>query len=92
MVANDEDKSFPLDPNVSIWLAADPEELAHFALYTMTCTHTTHTFRVLGQIEAKLVHVLVDEGSTLNFIQAQVDESLGLAASPTSSLKVLVGS
>ncbi|MCI05298.1 hypothetical protein A2U01_0026349, partial [Trifolium medium] len=57
----------------------------------MSGTQTTQTIRVLGQVEPHTVHVLVDGGSTLNFIQTQVARKLGLVHSPSPQLKVIVG-
>ncbi|KAJ1441605.1 Aspartic peptidase domain superfamily [Sesbania bispinosa] len=49
------------------------------------------TLRILGQIAQKQVVVLVDGGSTLNFVQERVAKFLNLQAQPISSVKVMVG-
>lgn len=46
----------------------------------------------MGQISQHPVQILVDGGSTHNFVQARMVSVLGLKCSPTSVLKVLVGS
>ncbi|MCH81666.1 hypothetical protein A2U01_0002457 [Trifolium medium] len=69
-------------------VAVDPAQLSFHALSGI---QTAQTIRVLGQIEFNLVQVLVDGGSTLNFIQKRVVQSLGLKPNPSPSLKVLVG-
>lgn len=46
----------------------------------------------MGFIHQHQVHILVDGGSTHNFIQTNKAIELGLAQSPTPLLKVLVGS
>lgn len=71
--------------------AGDPTQLAHLGLHAMSRVQTGQTFRVMGQICQSPVHVLVDGGSSLNFIQGRIAHSLGLAHSLSPTLKVLVG-
>ncbi|XP_027364265.1 uncharacterized protein LOC113871373 [Abrus precatorius] len=47
--------------------------------------------RLLGLISKKQVTILVDGGSTHNFIQARVAKFLNLPMQPTPTLKVMVG-
>ncbi|MCI57653.1 hypothetical protein A2U01_0078904, partial [Trifolium medium] len=62
----------------------DPAQLSYHALFGI---QTAQTIQVLGQIDSNPVQVLVDGGSTLNFIQNRVAQSLGLQSSPSPSLK-----
>jgi hypothetical protein len=53
-------------------------EPAQLNFHALSGIQTGQTIRVLGKIESNPVHVLVDGGSTLNFIQGRVAQSLGL--------------
>jgi len=48
-------------------------------------------FRVIGRILTNLIRVLVDSGSSHNFLQSTQAYELGLPASPTKPLSVTVG-
>lgn len=50
------------------------------------------TFRIMGQIGSENIHVLVDGGSTHNFVQDTVANSVGLTLDPITLFRVLVGS
>jgi hypothetical protein len=65
---------------------------AQLSLHALAGSQATDTFCVMGQIKQRLVHILVDGGSTHNFIQASVAADLGLHHSPTPTLRVMVGS
>ncbi|PNY06856.1 retrotransposon-related protein [Trifolium pratense] len=49
------------------------------------------TLKMLGQIHKQNLQVLIDSGSTHNFIQDHVAKSLGLILEPTQAFQVLVG-
>lgn len=49
------------------------------------------TLHVLGHIGKQPVAILVDNGSTNNFIQDRVAKQLGLTLQPAQSFQVLVG-
>jgi predicted aspartyl protease len=49
------------------------------------------TLRVTGQINHNPVAILIDSGSTHNFLQDRVAKQLGLDTTPAHSFKVLVG-
>jgi hypothetical protein len=81
-------------PQESLQALLDPAEeaqLAQLSYHAMTGIQTAQTMRVLGSVAQHSVHVLVDGGSTLNFIQTQVARTMGLTHSPSPSLKVIVG-
>ncbi|MCH80169.1 transposon Tf2-1 polyprotein, partial [Trifolium medium] len=69
----------------------EPAQMAQLGLHTMNGSHTAHTMRVVGSIDTHPVHILVDGGSSLNFIKTNIAHSLGLTVSPSPTLKVLVG-
>ncbi|GMJ02290.1 hypothetical protein HRI_003898200 [Hibiscus trionum] len=53
--------------------------------------HTPTTLRVQGTIRGKPVRILIDGGSTHNFIQSCVAKYLGLSVTATPTFNVLVG-
>nr|KYP68937.1 Retrotransposon-derived protein PEG10 [Cajanus cajan] len=89
------DLDFPAaDPDPSL---VDPSTVtsvhpAQISLHALSGTGAPKTLRLTGQIAHHPIRVLVDGGSTHNFIQKNVALQLGLGQSPTSPLKVLVGS
>jgi phosphoketolase len=46
---------------------------------------------MMGQIAKSEVTILVDGGSTHNFVQDRIAKFLNLQAQPTNTLKVMVG-
>ncbi|XP_017423676.2 uncharacterized protein LOC108332889 [Vigna angularis] len=80
----------PPDP-VSPVITDDPNQ-AQLCLNALSGFGAPETLRVSGQIDQFQVTVLVDGGSTHNFIQEVVANFLGLSRSPISVLKVMVGS
>ena len=79
------------------WNQADVEDppveaqLAQLGLHAMSGVQTAHTLRLQGSIQQRPVHVLVDGGSSLNFIQTKIAQSLALSHSSAPTVKVLVG-
>ncbi|WVZ00696.1 hypothetical protein V8G54_026765 [Vigna mungo] len=65
---------------------------AQISLHALSGTRAPETLRLTVHIAHHPIRVLVDGGSTHNFIQKEVATRLGLAQSPTAPLKVLVGS
>lgn len=57
----------------------------------MEGTPALQTFRLLGSLRHHQVVILVDDGSTHNFIQSRVANFLALPITPTSALRVMVG-
>ena len=47
--------------------------------------------RVLGEINGHQLHVLIDSGSTHNFIKSKLAEQLGLSIQSTSTFRVYIG-
>jgi hypothetical protein len=71
--------------------ATGEAQLAQLSYHAMSGVQTAQTIRVLGSVAQHSVHVLVDGGSTLNFIQTHVARTLGLDHTPSPTLKVIVG-
>ncbi|XP_061373831.1 uncharacterized protein LOC133316132 [Gastrolobium bilobum] len=61
------------------------------SLHAMAGQHSTSTLRVKGRIGNASVQILVDGGSTHNFIQDRLVKFLGLETVPTQKFQVLVG-
>jgi hypothetical protein len=69
-----------------------PPTDAQLSLHAMSGSISQNTFRILGTIAEKQVTILVDSGSTQNFIQDRVAKFLGLPVTPaTHPFKVMVG-
>ncbi|CAJ2661673.1 uncharacterized protein LOC123886206 [Trifolium pratense] len=69
-----------------------PPTDAQLSLHAMSGFSAPNTFRILGSIAKKQFTILVDSGSTQNFIQDRVAKYLGLPVIPASQpFKVMVG-
>jgi hypothetical protein len=76
----------PTDPG------PDPNpDQAKISFHALSGHLAPETLRLVGRVSNHNVVLLVDGGSTHNFIQERLVKSLGLTAQPTSSLKVMVG-
>ena len=64
---------------------------AQISFYALSGHSASETLRLLGHIGCQPVVILVDGGSTHNFVQARLVRHLGLTATPTPPLRVLVG-
>ena len=70
----------------------DPSTLQpHVSLHAMAGVPATDTFRLYGFINKKHVTILIDSGSTHNFIQPRVAKFLNLPVKDTLPLMVMVG-
>lgn len=67
-------------------------EAAQLSLHALSGDQAGDTFRVKGLIGSHSVGVLVDGGSTHNFIRSSIADGLGLSRAPITSFRVLVGS
>lgn len=75
---------------------AMPEELhvidnPCISYHALTGQVVPSTLKLIGTINGKEIIVLVDGGSTNNFVQSQLVSHLGLAVEPSSHLRVIVG-
>jgi hypothetical protein len=69
-----------------------PPTDAQLSLHAMSGFPTPNTFRIVGTIAKNQFTILVDSGSTQNFIQDRVAKYLGLPVTPASQpFKVMVG-
>jgi len=64
---------------------------AQISLHALMGHSISQTLKVLGHVNASPVAVLVDSGSTHNFIQARIAKFLGLQVTPAQGFHVLVG-
>lgn len=69
-------------------LEPDP---AQISLHALMSHSVPRTLRVLGQIHQSPVAILIDSGSTHNFLPDRVVKQLGLPTQPAPSFRVLVG-
>ncbi|GAU39167.1 hypothetical protein TSUD_147890 [Trifolium subterraneum] len=83
------DTTFDPPPELS-GLIEEPHS-AQLSYHALSGVQSAQTIHVLGRVGSHSVRVLVDGGSTLNFIQAQVAHKLGLPHIPSPPLKVIVG-
>lgn len=83
----------PEDPLYQILLSSQNTTLqqAQISLHALLGHSIPQTLRVLGHLPKNLVAVLVDSGSTNNFIQDKIAKQLGLTLKPAQSFQVLVG-
>ncbi|XP_028222321.1 uncharacterized protein LOC114403496 [Glycine soja] len=88
-VGSNIDPPSPIDPTSGP--SEIPETPAHISLNSLAGHLAPETLRLVGHISGIPVLVLIDSGSTHNFIQEQLVTQLGLPQRPTTPLKVLVG-
>ncbi|GAU21767.1 hypothetical protein TSUD_328920 [Trifolium subterraneum] len=81
-----------VNPDPSLEVTGLVEELnsAQLSYHALSGVQSAQTLWVLGRVGSQSVRVLVDGGSTLNFIKAQVAHTLGLPHLPSTPLKVIV--
>ncbi|XP_028216783.1 uncharacterized protein LOC114398871 [Glycine soja] len=99
LIADDEDPLNPADSNINPPDSLDPppgpldipDSPAHISINSLAGHLAPETLRLLGTISGVPVLVLIDGGSTHNFIQEQLVHQLGLPCQSTSPLKVMVG-
>ena len=70
---------------------ADAQSPAQISLHALSNHITPEALRSLGRISNHQVWILIDGGSTHNFIQEHLVTDLGLPTQPTQSLRVMVG-
>lgn len=71
-------------------LPTDPTN-AQISLNALSSSPAPETFRIYGQIGNSQVTILIDGGSTHNFVQSRVAKFLQLPTETTQALKVMVG-
>ncbi|XP_070015925.1 uncharacterized protein LOC142174252 [Nicotiana tabacum] len=91
------EKEVMLDPAelltmIAHGLETDPEEsiLPHVSVHAMIGIHDFGTMRVTVSIKGKAVHVLIDTGSTHNFLDLNTGKRLGCALTAISPFVVSV--
>jgi len=77
------------DPEVE--LDSPENKPAQISLHALMGHTVPQTLQVMGQIQKQPVTVLIDSGSTHNFLQDRVAKQLDLTLEPTHSFQVLVG-
>ncbi|GAU36702.1 hypothetical protein TSUD_16140 [Trifolium subterraneum] len=80
------------EPEPVVPSESDPaSDTAQISLHALMGHTIPQTLRVMGQIRNNPVAILIDSGSTHNFLQDRVAHQLGLSTEPAHSFKVLVG-
>ena len=73
-------------------IQCEPEsDPAQISLHALMGHSIPQTLRVVGRMHKSPVSILIDSGSTHNFLQDRVAKQLGLPTQPAPSFKVLVG-
>ena len=86
----EEDTDLFLDCEDSIATDQKVEESPVISLHALTGTTDYHTMRVQGKIKNQLVNILVDTGSTHNFVDQQMVKQLGVKLKTIQSFMVTV--
>lgn len=66
------------------------EKESAISLHAITGSKGSHTLKVQGKIKNRVVKILVDSGSTNNFISQGIAKQLQLATSPCTPFQVIV--
>ena len=69
----------------------DPPNVSHIRLNALSGMPVPKTFRIYGTIAHHQVVILVDGGSTHNFIQPRLSTFLHLTHLPASAMRVMIG-
>lgn len=88
----EDEEEIPSDPPpVVVEKEATADEHHHLSLNAMRGANGVGTIRFTGQVGSIRVKILVDGGSSDNFIQPRVAQVLKLPIEPVTNLRVLVG-
>ena len=66
------------------------ETTPEISFHAMVGTQTPETMRVMGRLVPKVVTVLIESGSTHNFVWQELAEKVGLQLIPIKQLNVMV--
>ena len=106
LVANEDPEDDLLNPNISPPLSPKPTRpdnsnnpthsqpdlpQAQISLHALSGHTAPETLRMTGRISTQSVVILIDGGSTHNFVQARLVKTFGLTPQSTPTLRVLVG-
>ncbi|KAK1386342.1 hypothetical protein POM88_024077 [Heracleum sosnowskyi] len=80
-----------LEENKEVSEEPSLDEPATGKLYALIGNSTSRYLRIKGSVNGKKLQILVDGGSSHNFLQARVANFLGLDITPTSKFSVIVG-
>ena len=72
-------------------VSPNDDQSHHLSYHAMNGTHERGTIRFTGSINGTEIQILVDGGSSDNFIQPRLAKFLQLPIEPTPRLKVIVG-
>lgn len=80
-----------LENNPPTIITEPPEQEAQISFHAISGGNDPATIRIQGYISNHPVTVLIDGGSTHNFVQTRLAKFLELPSHPTNTLKVMVG-
>ncbi|GAV73645.1 gag-asp_proteas domain-containing protein, partial [Cephalotus follicularis] len=69
----------------------DIQEGTEISMLALAGQHNPNSIRITGMYHEHSIHVLIDSGSTNNFIQERVVTKLDMTCIPTTPFKVYVG-
>jgi len=82
------------DPGTTVLDNHEPpadSDCSHISLHALARLPSSETFRIYGSIRNAKLTILVDSGSTHNFLQPRIAQFLHLQAQQTHPLRVMVG-
>lgn len=71
-------------------LQGDTQEEFQISLHALSGIQSYRTMRIIGQIKKKMLHILIDSGSTHNFLDPKIAKTTGVESQPTNPLTVVV--
>lgn len=84
---SDEDVEMEIEGDEAV---EQTETTPKISFHAMVGTQTPETMRVMGRLVQKVVTVLIDSGSTHNFVWQEPAEKVGLQLIPIKQLNVMV--
>lgn len=82
------------DPGTAVLDNPEPSvdsDCSHISLHALAGLPSSETFRIYGTIRNAMLTILVDSGSTHNFLQPRIAQFLHLRPQSTQPLRVMVG-
>ncbi|KAF7139795.1 hypothetical protein RHSIM_Rhsim06G0000800 [Rhododendron simsii] len=86
--ADEEDEIF--EDTQQELLQGDNQEEFQISLHALSGIQSYRTMRIIGQLKKKMLHILIDSGSTHNFLDPKIAKTTGVESQPTNPLTVVV--
>ena len=91
LLVHDDEETIPPDSPITKNIVSLLPDFVQLSLNALSGHFNSKMFRVTGQILEHSVLVLIDSGSSHNFLQSKRAHALGLPCSTTTPLSVMVG-